>query len=239
MISCHSLEARNAAWIGARRALRDLLMAGLRSWGESFEVVRARSTYFWGGQGTHNVILVVRLHLSSILVDERLETISFALDNELARAVKRGGREQDELGKGKKSVALCDLRGGLGLLDLLGHHLGSVEEVDLAVWETSAHHSSRDAEELRTRITGRHLGPLKAGNHGIHEMCSLWQSVSAAGLKAWRSNYLLVSQPGQPVFCSSKQFSLVYATELSINLEILLVEDLKDRVQKAGKRRVV
>lgn len=52
-------------------------------------------------------------------------------------------------------------------------------------------------------------------------------------------NYLLVSQPGQPVLCSSKQLPLVHTTELSIDLEVFLVEDLEDGVQETGQRRIV
>ena len=52
-------------------------------------------------------------------------------------------------------------------------------------------------------------------------------------------NYLPVSQPGQPVLRSSKQLSLIYTTKLSIDLEVLLVENLENGVQETGQWRVV
>ena len=51
--------------------------------------------------------------------------------------------------------------------------------------------------------------------------------------------YLLVAQPGKPVLSSSKQLPLINTTELSINLEVLLVENLEDGVEETGKRSVV
>lgn len=81
----------------------------------------------------HNVILVVGLHLSSVLVDKRLEAVPFALDDEFACPAERSRGKQDELCEGKQTVAFRNLGGGLGLLDLLGDNLGGVEKVDLAV----------------------------------------------------------------------------------------------------------
>lgn len=51
--------------------------------------------------------------------------------------------------------------------------------------------------------------------------------------------YLLVAQPGKPVLGSSKQLPLIDTTKLSIDLEVLLVENLENGVEEAGKRSVV
>lgn len=51
--------------------------------------------------------------------------------------------------------------------------------------------------------------------------------------------YLLVAQPGKPVLGSSKQLPLIDTTKLSIDLEVLLVEDLENGVEETGKRSVV
>lgn len=186
-----------------------------------------------------NVILVVGLHLSSVLVDKRLEAVPFALDDEFACPAERGRGKQDELCEGKQTVAFRNLGGGLGLLDLLGDDLGGVEKIDLAVWGGVSLVFGLDQGGSHTRITGGHLGSLQARNHGVHEMCALG-CVSLADRALERGlNYLLVSQPGQPVLCSSKQLPLVHTTELSIDLEVFLVEDLEDGVQKTGQRRIV
>ena len=50
---------------------------------------------------------------------------------------------------------------------------------------------------------------------------------------------LLVAQPGEPLLGSSEQLPLINTTELSIDLEVLLVENLKDGVEETGKRSVV
>lgn len=57
-----------------------------------------------------------------------------ALHDELLLASKGGGGEQDELDHSDNTVVLDNLRGRLGLADLLGDRLRWVEKVNLAVY---------------------------------------------------------------------------------------------------------
>ncbi len=82
----------------------------------------------------YNVILVVVLDLLDGRVDKRLQAVSLPLDRELllARLQLRGG-EQDVLEKSQDTVALDDLRRGLGLADLASYDILKVQQIDLRV----------------------------------------------------------------------------------------------------------
>lgn len=55
----------------------------------------------------------------------------------------------------------------------------------------------------------------------------------------WRSCYLLVSELGQPLLGSNEEFALVKTSKLGINVQVLLVQDLQNRVEQARQRRIV
>ena len=66
------------------------------------------------------------MHLGNILVDQRLQTIPFTVDVELPVAIEGRSGKENELGEGKKAVALGHSRGSLRLLDLLRDNLRGV-----------------------------------------------------------------------------------------------------------------
>lgn len=53
------------------------------------------------------------------------------------------------------------------------------------------------------------------------------------------SCYLLVSELGQPLLGSNEEFTLVKTSKLGIDVQVLLVQDLQNRVEQARQRRIV
>lgn len=83
---------------------------------------------------------------------------------------------------------------------------------------------------------------METGDHGVHDVGALQHVSTFLPLQisvSCGATYLLVAQPGEPVLGSSKKLPLIDTTELSIDLEVLLIEHLEDRVEETGQRSVV
>lgn len=72
-----------------------------------------------------------------------------------------------------------------------------------------------------TCFTGAHLAARQTGDQGVQQM-----------------RPLPVAQLGMPFRGCGEQFSLIHTTELHINIQILFVQHLENRVEQTAQRRV-
>ena len=118
--------------------------------------------------------------------------------------------------------------------------LRRVEQIDLRVQLGAA--STRFSFGFDTTALPAHLAPGESGHHRIHEMPALAELQLRQLLL--RENEDLSAKQFLQIFCASQSHDttvplspLIDASKLAIDLEMLLVERLQQRVQQAREQR--
>lgn len=194
------------------------------------------------GGWPYNVVLVVFVHLLDVGVHQRLQAVAVAGDAELGLAGLQGGHgQQDVLDEGEDTVVVDLLGSGLRFADLLLDAVDGFEEVDLAVWwvlvfDKGMWNGGYYLLHWSSSCHRRDRGPWRCKDARANSMCKfefgIWQWV-------WQCPHLLVAKLGVPLGRRGEQLPLIKTTELSVHIQVLLVEDLQERVQQTTQRTIV